>query len=230
MLPDGCVDVVFEVGRTTASRAYGAATRTSACPVSPGFHYLGICFRPGQSRHFLTIPANHLTDASAAISGLSAISAESFADDIASGEVFERVDAVLTAWITRNPVVSGAVDKALDTIDRYNGCVGIERLASGLGISRRQLERCFLARVGVTPKFYARIRRWQYAFALLRTRRSVSLASVALSAGFADQSHMSREFRDLAGQSPRSVANGAFVQDPPPPPYYPALERLSDLT
>lgn len=222
VLPDGSVDVVFEVGHRAISRAYGPATRASACPVSPGFHYLGVCFRPGQARHFLMTPAGHLANTNVLVPGLAAITAESIADDIASGNVFDRLQSTLVAWLAQHPVSLAAVDIALDAIERTNGRMRIDRLAQELGISRRNLERWFLDSVGISPKSYARIRRWQHAFAMVRARRNASLADIAIGAGYADQSHMNRDFRDLIGRSPRVVADVAFVQDSPLPPHYPA--------
>lgn len=226
ILPDGCVDVVYGVGGVTFGLAYGVATRKSFCVMTPDFHYLGICFRPGQSRHFLKFAQNHLTDSSLSITGLAGLSPESFADEIASGEAFQRLDKALLDWVARQPIESNAVDVALATIDRCIGYVSIENVASQVGVSRRQLERYFLRDVGISPKNYARIRRWQYTFGLLRSRRSMALADIAQVAGYADQSHMSRDFRYFFGQSPGSVAVDAFVQEQVTSSYYAALERL----
>lgn len=227
VLPDGCVDFVYGVGGVTFGMAYGVSTRKSFCSMVPDFHYLGICFRPGQIRHFLKFAQNHLTDSSLSINGLGGLSPESFADEIASGEAFKRLDKALLDWLARQPIEPSAVDFALAVIDRNIDNVSIERVASQVGVSRRQLERLFLRDVGISPKTYARIRRWQYTFGLLRTGRSMALADIAQVAGYADQSHMTRDFRHFSGQSPRSVAVDAFVQDQrATSSYYVALERL----
>lgn len=222
ILPDGCVDVVFEIGRTTGLRAYGPATRKAICEVSPGRHYLGICFRPGQARHFLDVPPGEFTDGNLSLAALAGLVAEELADDIASGSVFHRLDAALAACIARQPATADRIDRALELIDRNSGLVPIETLASTLGLSRRQLERRFLDVVGMPPKAYAGIRRWQHALVLLRMQPTLPLATLALNAGYSDQSHMTREFRCLVGQPPRAFADDAFVQDTSLPPDYPA--------
>lgn len=231
VLPDGGVDVVYGVGGVTFSMAYGVATRKSFCSMAPGFHYLGISFRSGQIRHFLNVAQNHITDDSVSINGLAGLSPESFADEIASGETFKRIDKALLDWMGRRSIESSAVDVALAAIDRNIHSVSIESVASQVGVSRRQLERHFLRDVGTSPKTYARIRRWKYTFDLLRTQRNMALADIAQVAGYADQSHMSRDFRHYAGQSPRSFAVDAFVQDQQATSsYYVALERLHQHT
>ncbi|HEY0464315.1 MAG TPA: helix-turn-helix domain-containing protein [Polyangiaceae bacterium] len=77
----------------------------------------------------------------------------------------------------------------------------VSAVAVALGVSERQLERRFLARVGVTPKRFATLRRFERAVA--RARTAPSLTTAALDAGYYDQSHFIRDFRRFAGSSPR---------------------------
>lgn len=214
ILPGCCIDVVFEIGKVAASRVYGAATQKSSCAISLDYHYLGICFQPGQSRHFLRQPAVHFTDNSTEISALAGLWGELLADDIGHETAFDRLDRTLSTWLARQPVATDWIDQALNILDRRHGNIRIEALVTDLGLSRRQVERRFLDAVGVSPKTYARIRRWQQAHLLLRTQPTLPLASIALDSGYADQSHMSRDFQRLIGESPKSLANVAFVQDP----------------
>ncbi len=213
ILPDCCVDVVFEIGNTVGSRVYGAATRKSACEIALGYHYLGICFLPGRSRHFLNVPAVHLTDDNMEIGTPAGLRPESLADDIEFEAIFHSLDTALSSWLARQPIAVDWVDQALDTLDRHNGNIRIAALARELGLSRRQVERRFLDTVGVPPKTYAGIRRWQQALTLLRAQPTLPLSAVALNSGYTDQSHMNRDFQRLLGLTPGSVADVAFFQD-----------------
>lgn len=83
-------------------------------------------------------------------------------------------------------------------------------VARELHLSSRQLERLFLERVGVSPKRYARLRRFERAVRLARGGRP--LGEVASASGYSDQAHFIREFRSLAGEAPRSFLKaGDFV-------------------
>lgn len=139
---------------------------------------------------------------------------ELLAGDIGQESVFQGLDRALSTWLARQPVAIDWLDQALNILDRHHGNIRIEALVTDLGLSRRQVERRFLDAVGVSPKTYARIRRWNQAQLLLRTQPSVPLASIASDSGYADQSHMNRDFQRLVGESPKSFANVAFVQDP----------------
>jgi AraC-like DNA-binding protein len=81
--------------------------------------------------------------------------------------------------------------------------IHVAEVARLLGLSERQLERRFLERVGVTPKRFATLRRFERAVAFTRT--APSLTAVALDAGYYDQSHFIREFRRFTGVSPGAL-------------------------
>lgn len=81
---------------------------------------------------------------------------------------------------------------------------GVGDVARKTGLSERQLERRFLARVGIPPKRYAMLHRFERALDLMK--RSTSLTETALDAGYYDQSHFIREVRRLTGAPPGRLA------------------------
>jgi methylphosphotriester-DNA--protein-cysteine methyltransferase len=96
-----------------------------------------------------------------------------------------------------DPLVTHAATLLADAHDEAS----VSAIAGALGVSERQLERRFLARIGVTPKRFATLRRFERAVALATT--APSLTAAALDAGYYDQSHFIRDFRRFAGSSPR---------------------------
>ncbi|MFF0340699.1 helix-turn-helix domain-containing protein [Kribbella sp. NPDC004875] len=84
-----------------------------------------------------------------------------------------------------------------------NGAVGVQELASEVGWSRRHLTDRFVTEFGLAPKVAARILRFERVTAHLRRQPRPRLVDVAAAAGFADQSHLTREFQAIAGCSPR---------------------------
>src|SRR5262245_35893364 len=85
----------------------------------------------------------------------------------------------------------------------------ISALAEEIGWSRSHLVDRFRREVGLTPKRFARVVRFRSAFDRLGT---APLATVAAECGYADQSHLTHEFRELAGNTP-SAYQATFVQD-----------------
>jgi len=89
---------------------------------------------------------------------------------------------------------------ALARIRATRGAVRIETIAAEVGWSRRHLGTRFREAVGLAPKALARLVRVEYAARRLRVGHP--LADVAYAAGYADQPHLNRDFRDLVGCTP----------------------------
>ena len=112
-------------------------------------------------------------------------------------------DAFLAALIPR---VDDAlcVDAAVQQIVSKQGCVGIPDLASDAGLSSRQFERRFADVLGISPKLYARIIRFEAA--VEKRASCVNWTTVAYELGYHDQMHMIHDFQLLSGESPSSLA------------------------
>ena len=80
-------------------------------------------------------------------------------------------------------------------------------VADRVYVSERQLERRFAERVGYGPKTFQRIARFQRAVGQLEREGSELARVAAVSAGYADQAHLTRESRRLAGLSPRELVS-----------------------
>lgn len=93
------------------------------------------------------------------------------------------------------------VTRALALLDKGAESVNVSAAACALGLSERQFERRFRAQVGVTPKHFAMLRRFERVAARAKTARSLTAA--AIEAGYFDQSHFIRDFRRFAGAAPR---------------------------
>jgi AraC-like DNA-binding protein len=83
----------------------------------------------------------------------------------------------------------------------------VERVASEVAVSERQLQRRFRELVGYGPKALQRVLRLQRLLAALERGRDQTggLARIAAAIGYSDQAHLTRETRELAGHSPVSL-------------------------
>lgn len=218
ILPDGCVDLVIEAdGASAQSWVYGTTTGPVSVPIRLGVHYLGIQFKPGQSRHFVALPAKELTDSHAPAPEVLRFALDGIAEQIGggTGTVFQALDGVLTRTLARCAPQAHRVDAALQYLVSSQRPVRIGHLAKNLGVSRRHFERIFLDCVGVSPKMFATIQRYRAAAHALSRRTGAGLADVAAAMGYADQSHMTRDFMRLTGAGPTRFLRSdvAFVQD-----------------
>jgi len=83
-----------------------------------------------------------------------------------------------------------------------DGQVGVHALAEALGCSERQLERCAVNELGLSPRAFMRIRRFEATLRHALSRGEPTLARLAAVGGYYDQAHMARDFASLAGESP----------------------------
>lgn len=99
------------------------------------------------------------------------------------------------------------VARATAMIVGCGGDVGVERLAGAIGLGRRQLERLFLERVGLSPKRYARVVRFARVVAALERPSPSPLVAIAADCGYSDQAHLNRDFREFAGCGPSAYVS-----------------------
>lgn len=92
--------------------------------------------------------------------------------------------------------------KAASALDRSGGRETVGSLASHFTVSTRQLERVFASEVGISPKRYARVTRFQAALDAKVRSPNRSWLDISTSTGYYDQMHLVHDFRSFAGFSP----------------------------
>lgn len=125
-------------------------------------------------------------------------------EDSSTAEVLGVLEGVVDELMGLAGAVDGVVARAMERVEEAHGLVRVEELAEEAGLSARQFLRRFRAAAGLTPKEYARMRRvrWACVQAVLGEEEA-GWAGVAGGSGFADQAHLSREFRRVFGWTPR---------------------------
>jgi AraC-like DNA-binding protein len=209
VIPDGCVDVVLTLDGRLRAEAVGAMTRAVVFRDSADTGYVGVRFRPGIAGVIFGLPASELTDQSAELRDVWS-DGGSLLDGIASAtDTPGRVHA-LSAVIARKLLAGGgrppAVAAAAERIAAARGALSIDGLARDLGITRQHLARLFAEHVGLSPKMLARVVRARSVVERIRGGGELDWISVALDAGYYDQSHLIGELKELTGLSPSAWA------------------------
>jgi AraC-like DNA-binding protein len=231
VLPDGCMDVIVNVGDPTedgtgvnAPRSYAVGMMRAAIRVRhTGLaDVVGIRFRPGGAASFLAVPARELTDSTVPLEDVApgAVDLESkvhAAGDEGPGNGVERLHArlpVLESWLgdRYRPTARDRVVLAIASgLERTRGCARLAGLRAPLGVSERTLERRFAAHVGGSPAELRTALRVREAATRLSRDPTTSLAGLAVRCGYHDQAHLTREFRRLAGITPAAYARERSV-------------------
>ncbi len=207
VLPDACMDLLW-----TGAEWLVAGPDTAPHPYLglPGATVVGLRFAPGRLPALLGIPADALRDQRVPLAELHPRLARR-----ATVRVDHGADpaALLPALAAELP--GPGPDPGLPAVVAHLAAAGSAAgTATALGWTPRTLHRRCLAAFGYGPAVLRRVLRFRRAAALLRA--GVPIAEVAARAGYADQPHLSREVRVLAGVAPAQLASGANRSTPLP--------------
>ena len=242
ILPDGCIEIVFHFAdrfsavssgrlRTPQPASFIVGMLTSPFVVAPAARAdtMGVRFRPGGAYPFVSCPLTLLKDRALSPDELWGPGSRGLWEQLAEAPTdAARVDLISRALLER--LVRARLDRVIDSatsdLVKTAGRASITRIAAGAGVTPRHLQRRFGDLVGVAPKMLARILRFQNT---LRHRgagaKTVDWAHVASACGFADQSHLIRDYAAFAGETPVSLlaAEGELSA------YFTAPQRLDAL-
>jgi methylphosphotriester-DNA--protein-cysteine methyltransferase len=98
---------------------------------------------------------------------------------------------------------------------RARGAVRLEDVASGLSLGLRQFERTFLSEIGMSPKLYSRVARFQTVLDTKINRQDARWVDLANDYGYHDQMHMIKDFQKLSGLTPERLISRIGDMRPP---------------
>ncbi|MEV4706391.1 helix-turn-helix domain-containing protein [Actinoplanes sp. NPDC049316] len=186
ILPDGCLDVIWQDGRVFVA---GPDTTAQLAAVPPHSRLFAVRFADGVGPSVLGVPADELTDRRVPFDALF-----SPAETRRLAEAGDPL-AALEAFTLRRRHRPDRAMVALAAGARAGAPIGA--IAESCGLSARHLHRRCTAAFGYGPKTLAKIMRMQRAVAM--ARRGRPFADVSVAAGYADQAHLARDVRALAG-------------------------------
>ena len=209
IIPDGCTNLIFDLNNPSGRFGFvtGPLTEAQSVPFVNQVQLVGIRFYPGSAPLFfdghVQAPSNQ-TAPLAAISGDAddRMISEQLAEEHSLEKKIAIVDKYIAGHLEENKEIDPILMGALEIIYQHRGDIGISCLAKQLQISQRQLNRKFDTWIGMSPKTFCRIIRFQNVLKILSTASSDDLLSIALDSGYYDQSHFIHEFNSLCGLSP----------------------------
>lgn len=169
-----------------------------------------IDFTPLGAYRFFGLPMSEIASRMVALEELGDLGLMELRDRLAALNDWDRRLDQVEEFVRRRigkaePNVS-AVAWAYDTIMKRGGNTRMRDLAAALDWSRKHLNVSFHETVGVGPKTVARMARFNHAIGIANAGNN-SWADIAFAAGYADQAHMTREFREFAGITPGQFAD-----------------------
>ena len=218
--PDGCMDILYtRLGNRSELQVVGTMTEPHRFITKTGTQFIGFRFHPGKAPWGL--PAAELLDRAAPLTEV--MSARGLQDrmDNASDPA-----AVLSAWLAARVQPPTPLEMALGYLQHGDD---LDHIAAAANLSTRQFRRRCAELTGLSPRHLARVVRFRKALAAslpptltaplpnrdregavlarvaLRTSPRPNWSAIALDAGYFDQAHLIRDFREFAGATPMAV-------------------------
>ena len=209
--PDGCPGLVVNLGDACVTdngavtmgfaKTYvaGAMTSFKDSFIEAHTHLFGVCLKPGAFSNFYNyVPQNELTNKTIQLD-----KKLSFDIDQLIKNPVHYLNGFFNDRLQRR---NGLLQPVIDDIHQSKGQTSIREIAKRNFITVRQLERNFKMHIGITPKEYSNITRFQNALSKIKnSKQDKSLLDIAFECGYYDHSHLTNEIKRNTGLAPTQL-------------------------
>jgi len=213
-LADGCPGIIFQhssVGSFSDSAhehlpeifLYGQTVKPTELNLGGQFKTFGVCFYPYTLKSMFGFDASELTDSCVDLTLLVNNFKEPLLNASSLKNQIDTFSTHLDCHIKKSSYrIDHATEYALSEIVQAKGNLPLRDLQRKLKLSERGFQRSFNQHVGISPKLFSRVCKFQAALRQLKNNNYANLSDVAFDNGYADQSHFIRSFKEFAGFSP----------------------------
>lgn len=220
VFPDGCTELVFHLGDLfkkyvrediaalqPRSFIHGQIKAYMLLAATGKTGIFSVRFHPNGLKPFTAFSQQELTSDTVGLADCWGREGDVLEDQVLNAANHEQRIVLLERFLIgqlrrRKEGTDLLIDHCVAAIVRGAGHISINALAAGLNIGRRHLERRFLTSVGLSPKSFSRITRFQHTLALIERRRHTPLTTIAYAGGFYDQAHFIKDFKTFTGLNP----------------------------
>ena len=226
LLPDGGMTIAFNLGEqkvtqyeidstascdASAQVICGARSTYMVADTANMVTTLGIQFKPGGAFPFLRTPASELNEQCVSLEDVFGAGTRSLRERLLESATTQQKFAVAERWLLaqaakpleKHPAVEYATGQFL----REATMQPLSSVLDRIGYSQRHFNQLFADEVGLTPKRFLRVRRFQSVIRSIPIRGPFAWADLALSCGYYDQSHFAHEFRAFCGLTPAAYVS-----------------------
>jgi AraC-like DNA-binding protein len=216
-LADGCPGLIIQLNdgiiydqdnkKLPKSFLYGQTVKLRELYLFGKFKIIGICFSPNILKSVFKFNAHELTDSCVDLNLLSINKTPDLLERLLNTSSTEQQIEILTNHLfsligSSKSQTDPAINYALSEIIQSKGNVSLRKLQQDLKLSERSFERKFDQYVGISPKLFSNVCRFQASLAQLKSNNYTRLSDIAFDNGYSDQPHFIRTFKSFAGYSP----------------------------
>jgi AraC-like DNA-binding protein len=209
VLPDGCVDIIFTFGRAAGRvcpSIIGTMTSFLEVQYSKSVQMFGIRFKPAGITAFTRVPVEEFTDRIVELAFVETLLDRSFyempAGKESAAEIITHIDGCLLQQLSRLYCPDRRIVRAIDLFYLAKGQLSPADAAAEVCLCPRHFERQFKLAVGISPKTFARVVRFNHARRFLSAHPRKDLSAIAAECGYYDHAHLIKDFKTLSGDTP----------------------------
>ncbi|MBL8970532.1 MAG: AraC family transcriptional regulator [Myxococcales bacterium] len=199
-----------ELRRTRGAALGGPGCRPVVIDTAEQRRIVGVSFKPGGAYPFFTAPADALREQDVELDLLwgrdGASLRERLLEQPTPAACLQLLARILVARVARPLTPDRAIHHAVAALERGDPVAAV---GERLGLSPRRLIDRFSAQVGLTPKRFARVRRFQRLVQALARGAAPPWAELAVACGYYDQAHLIHEFAEFSGLQPTAYQPSA---------------------
>jgi AraC-like DNA-binding protein len=226
IIPDGCIEMIFVFGddikRYTCGDEFiiqprefvlGQITKPFFIEPTGYVNSFAVRFYPYGFANFVQTSIGELANNETPVQSLFG---EKFSNELRqkviqatdTRERIEIVEAFLLDKLNDEATIDNIVKTTIDTMLLTKGSTPIKTVIKDDLSKRRQLERKFMKRVGISPKQLGKVIRMQTALKMLLNQQSGNLTEIAYESEYYDQAHFIKDFKEFTGTTPKD-----FLED-----------------
>lgn len=216
LMPTGTVELIFYFGENSTNGINNRSTSFIAGQRNKHYYFRGInksglisvVLHPYIAGNVIRYPVNELSNNLI------------YAEEIFGNEILnvterleesvsfnERIsilrDFIMSKIADLNILEMNRINYAVDEINRNHALISIENLANKVNLSKRQLERKFNDEIGLTPRDFIKVVRFQSVLWAKQKNKDISLTNLAYTCGYYDQAHFINDFKSVTGFTPK---------------------------
>jgi AraC-like DNA-binding protein len=227
ILPDGSVQLVINL-RENLTRVYdrheadrcqslsgsvlsGAHSEFVVIDTAEQASVIGVHFKPGGAFPFLRLPANELRNQHVSLDALWGTTGIDLRNQLLEARApkakFHVLEKTLLAQGSGSLSQHPALDYALREFQNLPNLRTLSSVTDRIALSKRRFIQVFDERVGLTPKLFCRVQRFQEALRLVASGGEIAWADLAVDCGYFDQAHFIHDFTNFSGLNPSAYLN-----------------------
>jgi AraC-like DNA-binding protein len=221
VVPDGCMEMIFHYGdlykqyfeKGTSivqprSFIFGQITKYIEIAPTGASGIVAARFFPEGLEPFLSIPISTLENKAISLDNIFGKNGKALEDEVLSAagnlQRIKLIESFLVSMLADPQKIDSITKACVEIIFQSQGQLDVMQLAGKMNINRRNMERKFIAAIGLSPKQLSKVTRLQAAMKMLEQKKFSSLTSLAYENGYYDQAHFIKDFKEFTGLSPKS--------------------------